>query len=39
MEAVQGIETDADHETALFAYSWPMKDYEEFIQRIAMIRG
>jgi hypothetical protein len=39
MEAISGIESDADYEAALFACSWPVKDYEAFIERVSMLRS
>jgi hypothetical protein len=35
MEVVNGIESNADYETAVFACSWPVDKFEDFIQRVA----
>jgi hypothetical protein len=38
MQVVNGIESDADYETGLFACSWPVEKFEAFIQRVAHLK-
>jgi hypothetical protein len=38
LRVIHGIQSDADYETALFACSWPVDEFGEFIERVAHLK-